>query len=79
VLYTGITNNLKKREIEHFENRGNYQNFAGRYYCYKILYYEYFSNIHQAIFREKEIKKMSRNKKETLIKTKNPNMDFLAI
>ena len=36
VLYTGVTNNLMKREIEHFENRGNCQNFAGRYYCYKF-------------------------------------------
>ena len=79
VLYTGITNDLKRRVIEHFENRGDTQNFAGKYYCYKLLYYEYFSNINQAIIREKEIKNMSKYKKVELIKAKNPNMDFLAI
>ena len=79
VLYTGITNDLKRREIEHFENRGDYKNFAGKYYCYKLLYYEYFSNINQAITREKEIKNMSRSKKEELIKKINPKLEFLVI
>jgi putative endonuclease len=79
VLYTGITNNIKKRETEHFENRGNGQTFAWRYYCYKILYYEHFSDIKQAIFREKEIKKMSRLNKLRLIKTKNPFLEFLVV
>jgi putative endonuclease len=79
VLYTGITNNLKQREIEHFQNRGNRRTFAGRYYCYKFLYYEHFSDIHQAIYREKEIKKMSRTNKLRLIRTKNPQIEFLVL
>jgi len=79
VLYTGVTNNLKKREIEHYENRGKTDNFAERYYCYKFLYYEHFFDINQAILREKEIKKMSRSDKMKLIKTKNPRLEFLVI
>jgi putative endonuclease len=78
-FYTGITNSLKKREIEHFRNRGKKQTFTGRYYCYKFLYYEHFSDIHQAIFREKEIKKMSRINKLRLIRTKNPRLEFLVL
>ena len=79
VIYTGITNNLKRREIENFENRGDTKNFASKYYCYKVLYYEYFTDIKQAIRREKEIKNMNRNNKEKLIKSKNPNMEFLVL
>lgn len=79
VLYTGITNNLVRRKIEHFENRGDDKNFASKYYCYKMVYYEYFTDINQAIRREKEIKKMSRKVKEDLIKSKNPTLEFLVL
>ena len=44
-----------------------------------MLYYEYFSDINQAIRREKEIKNMNRNNKEKLIKSINPNMAFLVL
>ena len=79
VLYTGITNNLIRREIEHFKTRGDKKNFASKYYCYKMLYYEYFNEINQAIRREKEIKNMNRDNKEKLIKSKNPNMEYLVL
>ena len=79
VLYTGITNNLFRREIEHFKNRGDTKNFANKYYCYKMLYYEYFTDIKRAVRREKEIKNMNRDNKEKLIKSKNPNMEFLVL
>ena len=78
VFYTGITNNLKRRELEHFENRGDTRYFASKYYCYKLLYFEYFSDVNLAIIREKGIKKMSRRVKEDLIKSKNPTMEFLV-
>jgi len=65
--------------IEHFQNRGNDENFAGKYYCYNLLYYEYFTDILQAIRREKEIKKMSRQRKEQLIALSNPNWDFIVV
>ncbi|MCW9066008.1 MAG: GIY-YIG nuclease family protein [Ignavibacteriaceae bacterium] len=79
VLYTGVTNDLKRRVYEHHKNKGNKKNFAGKYYCYKLLYYEYFTSISQAIVREKEIKDMSRAKKEELIKIKNPQWNFLVV
>ena len=77
VLYIGVTNNLPVRIFEHYENRGKRYTFAGRYSCYKLIYVEWFQYIDYAIQREKEIKKWRREKKEKLIKTFNPNWNFL--
>ena len=77
VLYTGVTNDLKLRLQQHYQNRGNKRTFAGRYYCYHLLYFELYSDINQAIAREKEIKDWTRNKKEALISTKNSKWNFL--
>jgi putative endonuclease len=76
VLYTGVTNDLKRRLFEHRENKGKNNTFAGKYFCYKLIYFEHFSNIEDAINREKQIKKWTRKKKENIINTKNPNWDF---
>lgn len=77
VLYTGVTNNLEIRLGEHYFNRGQKKTFAGKYYCYNLIYYEEFQYINDAIAREKEIKGWSRAKKENLIRTKNPDWTFL--
>ena len=77
VLYTGVTNNLPERLIEHWTNKGIPKTFAGKYYCYNLIYYEYFSYINNAIAREKEIKSWRRQKKPDLIKTMNPDWTFL--
>ncbi len=79
VLYIGVTNDLKRRLLEHYQNKGNAKSFAGKYYCYKLIYFEFYTDIDQAIAREKEIKDLSRKKKEELISTKNPKWDFLII
>jgi putative endonuclease len=79
VLYTGVTNDIRRRIIEHYNNRGNKKTFAGKYFCYKLIYYECFSEINQAIEREKEIKNMVRKKKEKLVNSLNPNWNFLSI
>ena len=79
VFYTGVTNDLKRRLLQHYQNRGDKKSFAGRYYCYKLIYYEFYGDIHQAIAREKEIKYLSRKKKEELIATKNPAWNFLIV
>jgi putative endonuclease len=79
VLYIGVTNNLQTRISQHQKNKGDKRTFAGRYYCYKLVYYEYFLDIKQAILREKELKKLSRKKKEELIRQTNPNLDFLVL
>lgn len=76
-LYIGVTNNLQARVIEHWENKGKPETFAGKYFCYNLIYYEVFQYVHDAIAREKEIKKWNRQKKESLIATKNPEWVFL--
>jgi len=77
VLYTGVTNNLEPRLAEHYFNRGNPKTFAGKFYCYNLIYFEEFQYINDAIAREKELKGWRRSKKEALIKTKNPDWTFL--
>ena len=77
VLYVGVTNNLRIRLRQHYANRGQKKTFAGRYYCFKLIYYEHFSDINQAIVWEKEIKNMTREKENALISIKNPKWDFL--
>lgn len=77
VLYIGMTNDLNRRLMEHFENRGRAKTFAGKYFCYKLLYFERHYSALAAIEREKEIKKWSRKKKDALIKTENPGFRFL--
>ncbi len=79
VLYTGVTNDLITRLQQHFQNRGNAKTFAGKYYCYKLLYYERYSHVIQAIEREKEIKDLSRAEKEALINQNNPDWSFLIV
>lgn len=77
VLYTGVTNDLERRLIEHFRARGNRKTFAGRYYCYHLLHFEEFSSSSSAIDREKEIKDWNRSKKENLINSQNQEWHFL--
>jgi putative endonuclease len=74
VLYTGVTNNLEQRIIEHYLNKGSLETFAGKYYCYNLLYYERFQFSEEAISREKEIKGWTKDKKISLIKTINPKL-----
>ena len=61
VLYTGVTNNLKKRVYEHKEKLIN--GFTTKYNINKLVYYEVFEDISNAISREKQIKSGSRQKK----------------
>lgn len=77
VFYVGVTNNLQSRIYQHYENRGKPDTFAGKYYCYKLVYFEHFINIEEAIAREKEIKLMNRARKLELIRLQNPKMLFL--
>jgi putative endonuclease len=79
VLYVGVTNNLSLRLEQHYENRGNTETFAGRYYCYKLLYWEHYKYVNDAIEREKELKTLTREKKMELIKSINPDLGFILI
>jgi len=71
VLYTGVTSNLKLRILQHKEKY--YKNsFTSRYNVCKLVYYEGFFNIEEAICREKQIKAGSRKKKVDMINSINP-------
>ena len=76
VLYTGVTNDLSIRLLQHIEGNGKFA-FTKRYKCHFLIYYEHFKYINQAIEREKEIKGWSRKKKENLIATENVDWRFL--
>lgn len=76
VFYVGITNNLSRRITEHYNNRGNPKTFAGRYYCYNLLYYEWYQYVNNALTREKEIKNLLRSGKQTIIDEANPEWKF---
>ncbi|WP_136668896.1 GIY-YIG nuclease family protein [Flavobacterium sp. H122] len=70
-LYVGVTSNLPQRILEHKEKR--YQNsFSARYNLNKLVYYESFQMIGDAIGREKQIKGGSRQDKIDLILGMNP-------
>ena len=79
VLYVGVTNNLKRRIREHEGNKGNRSTFTGKYYTYKLIYFEEFESPKDAIMREKEVKKLSRKNKIELITKKNPKMNFIQL
>ncbi len=71
-LYTGVTSDLKKRISEH-KNKVYPSSFTAKYNLAKLVYYEGFHNIEEAISREKQIKGGSRKKKEELINSVNPD------
>ncbi len=71
-LYTGATSNLVSRLYKH--RNGTYKkSFTSKYAVTKLVYYEVFPRIEDAIAREKQIKGGSRLKKENLILSINPN------
>jgi putative endonuclease len=70
VLYTGMTNDLKRRAYEHRTGRGG--GFTSRYNVNKLVYYEVFADPRSAIAREKQIKAGSRQKKLDLVSGMNP-------
>ena len=72
VNYTGVTNDLIRRVHEHKTkfNKG----FSQRYNINRLVYFEEFCDISDAILREKEIKKWGRRKKMALIKKENPSL-----
>ena len=75
VLYLGVTNNLKRRLIEHKE--GTNESFSKKYNCTKLVWFEKFSSIKFAIEKEKSMKKWKRVYKENLINEKNTDWEDL--
>ncbi|MDO5656576.1 MAG: GIY-YIG nuclease family protein [Flavobacteriaceae bacterium] len=71
VLYTGVTSVLMTRITEHKECKYP-KSFNSKYNCDKLVYFEEFETIEEAIYREKQIKACSRKKKIQLILEFNP-------
>ena len=73
-LYVGVTSNLPERILEHKQKK--YPNsFTAKYNVDKLVYWESFQEIGDAIGREKQIKGGSRTKKLELINSLNPNWE----
>ena len=71
-LYIGVTNDIERRVQEH--KSGQIPGFTQKYNCTKLVYYEKYSDIDQAIEREKKLKKWRREKKDWLVRTINPDL-----
>ena len=69
VLYTGVTNDLRRRVYEH--KTKFIKGFTDKYNVTKLVYYEVFSNPYDAISREKQIKAGPRRNKVNLINNFN--------
>jgi len=76
VLYTGVTNDLIHRVIEHKD--GAVESFTSRYKVNKLVYYEVTDSIESAILREKQIKGGSRNDKIELVNSMNSEWNDLS-
>jgi len=70
VLYTGVTSELVKRIYEHKNKL--IEGFTKKYNAHKLVHFEVFDDMIDAITREKQIKGWLRNKKIALIESKNP-------
>ncbi len=76
-FYVGVTSDLNKRIIEHANGIGS--EFTKKYNLKYIIYFEEFTDINQAIAREKQIKNWRKDWKLNLIKAKNPTLETLKI
>jgi putative endonuclease len=75
-LYTGITHDLSGRVWQHKEKK--IDGFTKRYNLTKLVYYEAFEDVNEAILREKQIKGWLRIKKVRLIEGVNPKWEDLS-
>ena len=75
-LYTGVTNDLRRRVYEHKNKL--IPGFTNKYNITKLVYYEECKDIKIAIAREKQIKGWLRKKKIELIEKENPNWEDLS-
>jgi putative endonuclease len=74
-LYTGVTANLKKRVYEHKSGTGSF--FVKKYKLIKLVWFDEFPSIEEAITREKQIKKWKRQWKIEMIQKMNPSFSDL--
>lgn len=75
VLYIGVTNNLERRVFEHHNEL--IKGFTSKYKTKKLVYFEEYRSIHDAIAREKQLKNWHHDWKMNLIKSINPDFKNL--
>jgi len=71
MFYVGVTNNLLRRVYQH---KTGLNGFTGRYNMNRLIYYEYTTDVRDAIRREKQLKPWRREKKLALIRRMNPKL-----
>lgn len=76
ITYVGMTNDIARRVSEH--KSGVLPGFARKHGTKKLVYYEEFQYVEDAIAREKQIKSWRKEKKRTLIRELNPKWDDLS-
>ena len=76
VLYTGVTNDLQRRVLEH--QAGRVPGFTQKYHVTQLMYCEAFRDVRDAIAREKQIKAWTRAKRIALIEQLNPHWRDLS-
>ena len=76
VLYTGVTNHLERRVVEHKQH--SYQGFTAKYGVSRLVFFEPYGEVRNAISREKQIKRWRREKKLALIRGMNPKLRDLS-
>ena len=76
-FYIGVTSNLKNRSIQHFLGEGS--EFTKKYNIKYLVYFEEFTDIKQAILREKQLKNWRHDWKINLIKQQNPLLETLDL
>jgi len=76
VIYVGVTNSAERRTSEY--KKGLSEGFAKKYHCNRLVYYEHYTYINDAIAREKQLKRWRREKKVWLIERDNPEWKDLS-
>ena len=76
-LYIGVTSNLLARLYQH--RSGTVPGFTSRYRVYRLVRFEMFGDMEQAILREKQLKRWHRQWKINLIERDNPHWTDLAV
>lgn len=69
-MYIGVTNNLQRRLEQH--KHGVFEGFTKKYRVHKLVYYESYGDIRDAIRREKQLKGWRRERKNQLVESLNP-------
>lgn len=76
VIYIGVTSDLIKRVCQHKSK--DYIGFSSKYNCDKLVYFEEFNSMNEAIEREKQLKSGNRKRKEELVNKENSGWNDLS-